>query len=132
MNHRERLIAVGLLTPLSVGSVYERDRAIERAKQSRGTKDLPQFCVFRRDEWTRHIILDGEKECKSAELIESKLFSYEAHVLCSRLNFHDKEQPIGGCGYYLGMYGVCSMTDWEEWWSRHAQIMLSGPVAGTR
>ncbi len=126
MTHRERLISNGLLVPLSDDAIYNRNGILLRVKAGEQIDYIPNWCVFRRDEQFRHIILEGKDECQSAELVADKLFSYEAHVLCDKLNFHDKEQPRAKNWLPpVGMYGICTMEEWEAWYQRYlAQVSL--------
>lgn len=124
MNHRERLIAAGLYKPLSDDSLYTRNSILQRMDAGENIKDAPIFCVFRRDKPFAHIILDPPRRCEFAELIADKLYSYEAHRLCDRLNFHDPEQPSGRSGHYLGMYGIAVREDWEQWEAESGQLSM--------
>lgn len=127
MTHRERLISAGLLCPLSEYAIYQRSGILFRAKEGEKINYVPRWCVFRRDEPFHHVIAaDEEHECQSAELVADMLYSYEAHVLVDRLNYHDKEQPPMANRWLppLGMYGICTIRDWEEWENKHAQMKL--------
>lgn len=125
MTHRERLITSGLLVPISEDAIYQRDGILHRIEAGEEIDYAPNWCVFRRDKPFTHVILNGKNECQSAELVADKLYSYEAHALADKLNFHDEEQPR--CKPWLpptGMYGICTMTEWENWESQHAQMKL--------
>lgn len=126
MTHRERLISAGLLVPISEDAAYQRKGIIQRARAGEKIDYVPNWCVFRKDKPFGHVLLDGEDECQSAELVADMLYSYEAHVLVDRLNYHDKEQTPRTNPWLppLGMYGICTMKDWAEWENRHAQMKL--------
>ena len=120
-SHRERLIEAGLFQPLSPEAVFQREYILERIAQGEKIGEKPIWCIFRRDEWDRHVSTTYGKECRSAELIQDKLYHYEAQVKVDRLNNRDPEQP-GRQGAYLGMYGICTMPEWADWEDWHAQI----------
>lgn len=126
MTHKERLISIGLLTPPSEDAVYQRNGILLRVKEGEKIHYVPHWCVFRRDEPFRHVVAaDEDHECQSAELVADNLYSYEAHVLVDKLNYRDEEQPKRKSGLPpIGMYGICTAKDWEEWENRHAQIRL--------
>lgn len=130
MNHRERLIAVGLYKPLSDDSLYTWNSILQRMDAGENIEDALIFCVFRRDKPFSHIILEPPFRCECAKLIADKLYSYEAHRLCDRLNFFDPEQPSGRSGYYLGMYGIVSHDDWEQWEAESTQMTMEGITYG--
>lgn len=126
MTHRDRLIAAGLFTPLSASQICRRNDILFQLKQGVKVYEAPTHCVFRRDAPNRHVQLPGPLECQQAELIEQRLFSYEAHRLCDQLNRRDPEQPPRPNPALppIGMYGICSMDDWADWEQRHAQLRL--------
>lgn len=127
MTHKERLISIGLLTPISEDDVYQRNGVLLRVKEGEKIHYVPHWCVFRRDEPFHHVVAaDEDHECRSAELIADMLYSYEAHVICDKLNYHDENQPPRAKPYLppVGMYGICTMKDWMEWEKRHAQLRL--------
>ncbi len=129
MTHKERLISIGLLAPLSEDAVYQRNGILLRAKEGEKIHYIPHWCVFRRDEPFHHVIaVDEDHECQSAELVADNLYSYEAHILVDKLNLHDEEQPKSVKPWLppVGMYGICTMEDWEEWENQHAQMKLEG------
>lgn len=131
MKHRERLIAAGVFKPMDPARISERNDVLFRIQQGERVEDPPIYCVFRRDEPFRHVILSDEHECAEAELIESRLRSYEANALVNRLNYHDPEQPGRERPYLppVGMYAICRMEDWSDWENRHNQLMLEEVTA---
>ena len=124
--HRERLIELGLYKPCDLDTECERNGILKGIAEGEKVINKPIYCVFRKDAWNKHIIYNGEFAeycCQSAELIADKLTSYEANILCGRLNSLDPEQPKGGAPCYLplGMYGYATMKDWEMWEQEHSQ-----------
>lgn len=126
MTHRERLISLGLMGQISDGEICRRNEILFRMQKGEKIKDVPVWCVYRRDEPLRQVILSGKDECRDAELIADKLYSYEAHVLVDKLNYKDPEQPPRKNPHLpqIGMYGVCTMEDWTAWEMRNSQMKL--------
>ena len=127
--HRERLIACGLVKPLTHEEECKRNGLL--ARMSDGEKissyQQPIFCVFRSDNPYTHVISSDEKRrCRDAELIADKLTHYEASNLCTRLNWHDEKLPLTHekSLYRQALYKYCTHDDWEEWKNRSAQTSI--------
>lgn len=128
-SHRERLISLGIYKPFNLDKECERNGILKRMAEGETFSVKPEWCVFRKDDWKKHIGYDGEFAehcCQSAELIADKLTSYEAHRLCDKLNSEDPEQPKGGAPCYLplGMYGIATMKEWNKWAQEHSQMSI--------
>lgn len=124
--HRQRLIEEGLYTPLTPHDIAERNGILLRWKGGEKIQDVPNNCVYRADSPWSNIQRPDEKQCKEAELIADRLYSWEAWRLCNSLNYHDKQQPPRPNPHHppLEMYRIASMDDWKEWEDRHAQIEM--------
>lgn len=123
--HRERLIEIGLYEPLPPSVLRDREKILERSRNGEKIKDKPCHCVIRVDGAFRQLWHpDEEDRCQNAELIAEKLYSWEAWNLVSRLEQKDDQQPKSRAGYFLGLYRICSISDWEEWEAQHSQIAL--------
>lgn len=125
--HRERLIEMGLVFPLSSEEEAKRNGMIQRMKESKwGPSGYPCFVVYRSDDPYRHVVLSGDKCCREAEMIADKLYSWEASKLCFKLGQKDPEQPrrhIKDTGY-LSLYKCCFMNEWNNWVNTKAQTTL--------
>lgn len=129
--HKERLIAAGLLEPMTGSRISERNGILFRIAQGEEIKEKPIFCVYRRDEPYNHVIAPSEHTCKDAELVVDRLYSYEAYRLCDRLNARDEGQPRTPNGlWYMHMYAICTMEDWADWEMKTAQISMEGVADG--
>ena len=120
------MIERGLLKPRSQDEEVKRNGILKRIEEGEKIKDAPIFCVFRADEPYTHVILDGKHKCKTADLIEEKLYCYEAHVLCTRLNNHDDRLPLrhSKSPYRQALYKYCTMTDFQNWKDDMAQVSI--------
>ena len=126
MTCRDDLISRGLIHPKSSEEEAKRNGILMRISEGEKIKDAPIYCVFKADGPYKHIQYDGEKRCKSAELIEDKLYSYESHVLCTRLNDNDDKLPLTWekSLYRQSLYKICSMSEWKEWQDDMAQVTI--------
>ena len=122
MNNYDRLVSLGLIYPLSSDEIYRRDRILDKVAEGQKVRDAPEWVCFRSDDQFKHINLTGKDKCKSAELIMSKLYHWEAHRMCNRLNNHDPELPKNPQGYYQGMYKYATISDWLEFSHSKDQI----------
>lgn len=131
MNHRERLIALGLLQVMPEALICERNNILFRIQQGEVEPNPPLFCVYRKDEPSRCVVSKRPNQCKDAELIADKLKSYEAQLLASNLNRRDPDQPGRERPNDLPgkMYAVCKMSDWADWETNRNQMVLKEVVA---
>ena len=120
--HKERLIAAGLYKPMTEYERSERDDKLRIAKYDKKIKGIPNWCVYRTDDWRNHI----EGKCKDAELIADRLYLGEAHMLVAVLGHGDPEQPPRPYpdDPPLCMYHITTMEEWERWVTRREQISM--------
>lgn len=127
--HRERLMEMGLYTPLSSEEIAKRNGMLQRMKEKKeNASGYPCFVVYRSDDPYRYAssLMNKEKRAHDAEKIAEKLYSWEASKLCFKLGSNDPDQPkrpIKETGY-LSMYKYCTVYEWEEWQNEKRQISL--------
>lgn len=117
-DHRTRLQAAGLFTPTGEGERKRRRGLLAEVCSGKKMRDKPIYVVYRSSPY-HHVTFIGDEVhgAADAERIEELLYSWEAHNLCNRLNYHDSEQPPRSNPYLppLECYHICDMWDWEKW-----------------
>lgn len=126
MTHRERLTGMGLVRKIPDEELLRRNEILFRLQQGERIQSTPVWCVFRRDRPHSHVCLNGEDECRDAELIADELYDHEAVDMARKLNREDPEQPMRESPRLprCGMYAICTMEDWAEWEMRHSQMTM--------
>ena len=126
MSARDDLIERGLLKPRLQEEEAKRNAILKRIEEGEKIKEPPIYCVFRADSPYTHVVFDGYLKCKTADMIEEKLYPYEAHVLCTKLNNQDDRLPLKHIKspYRQELYKICTMSDWQFWLDDMAQVSI--------